>query len=82
MFERFYNWAMRNGSRLLFAIALILPIKILLESLSLIGTFTLFQVASHMMSAVAVTLMPLLAALLVNRIDRFVALRDRDPASG
>jgi hypothetical protein len=89
MFERLFCWAMRNGSRLLFALAVIMPLLLLVETLSLIGGFgpqndlhpDWSRIVTQLLSAFSVTVMPLFGALLINRFDRYLALRDHDPTS-
>jgi hypothetical protein len=90
MFGSLYGWAMRNGSRLLFAIAAIMLVMGLVQSLHLIGRFgpenelhaDWLQVVAQILAAFSYTVMPLLGSLLVNRLDRWLALRHGDPDGG
>ena len=89
MFSNLYRSAMRSGSRLLFGIALILLAVGILNALWSIGRFgpdnglhpDWFVLATQLLAAFSLPTIPLLGALLINRIDRFLALREDDPAS-
>jgi hypothetical protein len=86
----FYGWAMRNGSRLLFAIAAIMFVAGMVQSLRLVGRFgpendlhaDWLAVVSQILAAFSYTVMPLLGSLLIHRLDRWLALRHADPDAG
>lgn len=88
MFDNLYRWAMRNGSKLLFAAAVILVVLQLLEGFSEIGRFgpenelnaNWPMVALRVLSAFSISITPLFGALVINRIDRYLTLRERDSA--
>jgi ABC-type transport system involved in cytochrome c biogenesis permease subunit len=89
MFDRLYEGAMRRGSRLLFAIAVLLFLA------GLVSTFIFASasaspyeqsraewpaVLAQLMSAGSFAVMPLFAALLIDRIDLWLGRKDaREP---
>jgi hypothetical protein len=87
MFDRLYRRAMRNGSRILFAFALILPILYLLNALWMFGRFgpanslqsDWSAIWTSVVGALSIAIVPLLGALLIHRIDRYIGRGDRDP---
>jgi hypothetical protein len=78
MFERTYRSAMRNGSRLLFAIALLLFASELVRAFQLflplgpdnsvrpLGT----NFIEHVLAALSLCTWPLLGSLVIDRLDR------------
>jgi hypothetical protein len=89
MFDTLYQWTMRNGPRLLFAIALVLLVAGLVQAVPLIGRLgpdhglraDWLAVAMQVLAAFTLPVMPLLGALLINRLDRHLSLREHDSAS-
>lgn len=81
MFERMYRSSMKHGSRILFAITILLVVTGLVGSVLAFGTlgpdnqfrgdWTL--IANQMFVTLSSAVMPLIGALLVNRLDRWLA---------
>ncbi|HEX8256649.1 MAG TPA: hypothetical protein VF589_03380 [Allosphingosinicella sp.] len=90
MFDRTYRSAMRNGSRLLFAIALLLFVSELLRGLQLflpLGPDNAVEplgmtFVGHVLNALSLCAWPLLGSLLIDRLDRRTTphASDQDPA--
>jgi hypothetical protein len=92
MFEKSYKAAMRNGSRLLFALAAILFVAVLAQSLLAFARPNSFGqsealstewlvLATQIFSACSAAALPLFGAVLIDRIDRRlgVAAEREDP---
>ena len=90
MFESLYRWAMRSGPRLLFGAAAILLVLQLIQAIWEIGRFgpnnelqaNWLMVIMRLLNAFSLSIMPLFGALLINRIDRYLMLREGDSGSG
>jgi MFS family permease len=90
MFGGLYEGAMRNGSRLLFAIAVILFLAALLQALTFAaGSAGPYEHSSQewlpvlttLMGACSFAVMPLFAALFIHRFDRWLGLQEGRGAS-
>jgi hypothetical protein len=81
MFGGLYEGAMRNGSRLLFAIAVILVLSALAQALTFASasagpyghsTTEWLPVLTTFLGACSFAVMPLFAALFIHRLDRWL----------
>jgi hypothetical protein len=86
MFDNVHSSAMRNGSRLLFAIALLLFVAGLLQGIRLLGATNMepfghdnefrwgwLELVGTVLNALSYSVAPLIGALAVDRADRWLA---------
>ncbi|MES2291366.1 MAG: hypothetical protein V4530_16700 [Pseudomonadota bacterium] len=89
MFDSTYRSAMRNGSRILFAIAVLMFVVGLLQTVRLIGTTDIqpfgqnnalqwgwVELVGVILNAVSFGVAPLIGALVIDRADRWFARND------
>lgn len=90
MFSSTYSKAMRNGSRLLFAIAIVLFVAGLLQGIRLLGAVNMQPLGANnepqwgwveligmLLNAVSYAVTPLIGAVVVDRADRWFARLDQ-----
>jgi hypothetical protein len=89
MFETLYGWAMRNGSKILFSLALVNCGVGMLGAVQLVGRLgpqndlhpQWLEILSTLAGALSWTVLPLLGAIAVHRLDRWLASAAAPPVT-